>query len=369
MKVLIITPFYNENLEVSRPAFIFNVLISNNINVDVITSDFSHIKKERVNFSSKKIETLPTIKYKKNTSIIRFISHLFLAFKLFYYAFKKRNKYDVFYVTAPFSIIVMLLKLFTSKKIIVDIVDFWPDSLPFPKGKFMPLILKPWSYVNRKAINMADAVISLSSEFLSKVDNINKEQILLGSRNRFNTQDMNKKSDKYLNLVYIGNIGKLYDFKTLIKAIVSSNLNIHIDIIGDGDYREYIIKQCIKNNISYTYHGIIYDNSILDSIMATSDFGFNGFYNTNASFSYKSISYMKYGVPIINSMGGDLWDFINKYNIGFNYEAGNILQLSEVLVNCTSSKNKSDNVKVFFNDNLDYDLVSRKIYNKFLELF
>lgn len=367
MNVLLITPFYNDNAEVSRPGFVREVLIKNNINVDIITSDFSHTQKKKVEFDSDNIKTIKTLRYNNNTSIFRFISHFFLALSLFYYGFKNRNKYDIFYVTAPFAIVVLLLKIVTSKKIIVDIIDFWPDSLPFPKNKFLAIALSCWSKINRMSINLADSVISLSTTFLKEVNKTkNKKQILLGSKSRFKSIDIKHNSEFDLRIVYIGNIGLLYDFDTLLDAIINSKLNIHVNIVGDGDKRHSVIERLEKENISYTYYGIIYDDNKLDNIILESDFGFNGFLNTTASFSYKAISYFKYGLPIINSMKGDLWNYVEEHEVGYNYIGGDMKQLSTILSSCSLSL--TDNVRVFFNENLEYEIVSKKILQEFLEL-
>ncbi|MCD9480549.1 hypothetical protein [Photobacterium phosphoreum] len=367
MNVLLITPFYNDNAEISRPGFVREVLVKNNINVDIVTSDFSHPQKTKVKFDSDKIKTIKTLSYNNNTSIFRFISHFLLALSLFYYGFKNRNKYDIFYVTAPFAIVVLLLKIFTSNKIIVDIIDFWPDSLPFPKNKLLAIVLSCWSKINRMSINLADSAISLSTTFLKEANKIkNKKQILLGSKSRFKSLDNNHNSEYDLRIVYIGNIGLLYDFDTLLDAIVDSRLKIHVNIVGDGDKRHSVIERLEKGNISYTYYGIIYNDDKLDNIILESDFGFNGFINTTASFSYKAISYFKYGLPIINSMKGDLWDYVEEYEIGYNYTGGDKKQLATVLSSCSLSL--TDNVQSFFNENLEYEIVSKKILQTFLEL-
>jgi hypothetical protein len=44
--------------------------------------------------------------------------------------------------------------------------------------------------------------------------------------------------------------------------------------------------------------------------------------NTTAAFSYKATTYFAAGLPIINSMQGDLQRLVKEYGLGENYKAG-----------------------------------------------
>ncbi|QBY03123.1 hypothetical protein E2K93_01505 [Thalassotalea sp. HSM 43] len=366
MKVLIVTPFFNENPSVSRPSFVNSVLQDASHDTTVLTSDYSHQEKKKINRN--KSILIRTISYKTNRSFKRLLSHFILSLKFGFYIIFNHKVYDRVYITVPFGITALLASFICRDKIVVDIVDFWPDSLPFPKT--LKSIGAPvffiWRYINKYSIQRCPKVMSLSSVFLKESGRENTgQQILLGAKPQF--KNVVQLSSKKLRILYIGNIGALYDFDTLIDAIKESKLSIHIDFVGSGDL-EFNLREKLKtNNISHNFHGVIYNENELINIVAKSDVGFNGFRDTTASLSYKSVLYMSYGLPIINSMSGDLYDFVELNNLGFNYESENINGLTKALgaVYYSDRVNLSNSVKQFFSTNFDYEVVSKKILDIF----
>lgn len=367
MKVCLISPFFLLNPDISRPAFIRKVLMDSGIDTYTITSGFSHQMKQIVDFDSENILTIKTLKYKSNKSPIRFVSHFLLALSFFVQAYKLREKYDVFYITAPFALTGLLVKLFIRKKIVIDIVDFWPESLPFKSTLVTKAFLFPWRLLNKFAFNISDQVISLSSNFIASAGLTDKaEQILLGSKSNFTPQRV---SDGVLSIFYIGNVGTLYDFETLLLAIESYAGEVNLEIVGNGDRVEWLLQSLENIKINYHYHGVVYDQSIVFDIAAKCDVGFNGYVNTNASFSYKASSYFKYGLPIINSMAGDLNMIVTQYGVGENYIGGDIQSLLRAMRGVESSKRRlKKHVVSYFNLNLDEKLVSSKVLKVFKDL-
>lgn len=360
MKVAIVTPFFNVNPDVSRPGFLRDILVEKPI---VFTSDYSHQLKSKVDVEVDGIVYIKTIKYKSNVSFMRFLSHFFLSLGLASAAIKRKDEIDIFYITAPFSIVVPLVKVFTNKKIIVDIIDFWPLSLPFPKNNFLKLLLLVWERVNVYSISFADKVISQSSEFLRNAKEPKDcEQVCLSARKLDVTRcDF----DGVLRIVYIGNIGMLYDFESLISAINNTSTNVEFHLIGSGDRKDWLINALDENNIQYKYHGNVYEKEKLKSIFSICHLAFNGYKDTNASFSYKSVSYFQHGLPIINSMKGDLWGFVNDFQLGVNYE--DVSDVVRFLDSINNDKliNMVGNTRVFFEEYLEYDKVKRQILSIF----
>lgn len=364
MNVCIISPFFLTNSNISRPGFIRKVLKEHGCNTLTITSDFSHQAKEKVEFSDEDIVTLRTLKYNNNKSPVRFISHLLLALSFFIYAFKKRNLFDVFYITAPFALSALLVKVFIRKKVVIDIVDFWPESLPFGNYSIMGFILIPWRWVNYIAFGCVDRVISLSSSFISSAGLTGKaKQILLGSTASFTPR---RKLCGSLSIFYIGNIGSLYDFETLISAMESYQGKVNLEIVGTGDRVDWLLKTLDERGCCYQFHGAVYDESRIFDIASLCDVGFNGYINTNASFSYKASSYFKFGLPIINSMTGDLKFIVDEYLIGVNYTCGDVISLvnamNRIYLEGSDYKNNTIN---YFKLNLDYTIVAEEIINVF----
>jgi len=366
MKVLIVSPFFEENPSISRPSFVNQVLIDAGFKTKVLTSEFSHAsKKIRV---IRDATLIKTIKYKNNKSIIRFISHFVLSWKFSIYVLLNYRHFDRIYITLPFGLTALISSLLCKDKLIVDIVDYWPGSLPFSKKLrcFLFPLFKTWERMNFLSVSRASAVISLSSTFLKEAGVQKKgKQILLGAID--NSYLINHHESNMLRILYVGNVGTLYDFETLISAIIATNLKVKLDIVGDGDRVEWLKNALLENGIEFTFHGIVYDEKILVNIINNIDIGFNGFVSTTASLSYKSVMYMSYGLPIINSMNGDLWDFVKEQNLGFNYCAGDVQHLKECLEKAAGMKNENLKVTVvdFFGANLAMEVVSKQVLGVF----
>lgn len=364
MNILIMAPFFSFDSSKSRPGFLANILSAAGHNIHVVTSDFDHVTKVKIKpvGSNVAIDYLKTLPYKKNTSFVRFASHFLLAVRFFLYAKKNIKTYDLIYITAPFALTALGLSYFCKEKIVIDIVDSWPDSLPFPKAirNIMSPFFFSWAYLNKLASQRASKVISLSSTFLQKVDRYREDaHILLGCRK----QSRSIRLEGALNILYIGNIGTLYDFETLVDAIHLSALDITVHIVGDGDRRQYLLAEFEKKKVKYFYYGIVYDQNQIKDIVDKCDVGFNGFSNSTASFSYKSLMYFSFSLPIINSMKGDLWGFVSNNSLGFNYIDKNVLSLKDAL-NYMMEANRVElakNVSDFFDKNLEMSIIEAKL--------
>ncbi len=367
MKVCIVSPFFIDDKNISRPAFIRDTLVKKSVDVQVITSNFSHQLKEIVSFEHDKISTVKTIKYSRNNSPVRFISHFFLSFGLFLKAFRKSKDVDIFYVTAPFAITALLIKFFSRKKVIIDIIDYWPNSLPFKRNVLTFPFLKLWQIVNFTSCYFSDKVISLSTTFLKLAKRDANNQILFGTKRNFIPRFT--LSDEKVGIIYIGNVGALYDFESLLYVFEKNPKRFRFDLIGCGDRLEWLENNLNRIGVEYNFHGVIYDSNLISEIVKGCHFGFNGYQNTNASFSYKALSYFSYGLPIINSMNGDLSYFVTKYGLGLNYTQGCKLSLEQALLSHNLSSFDNMNVREFFDNFLDEKLIEEKIIKVFEELY
>ncbi|MEL4285071.1 hypothetical protein AAEI02_03780 [Shewanella xiamenensis] len=363
MKVCVVSPFFIDDKNISRPSFVRESLIAKNIDVLVVTSNYSHQLKKKVSFADDKIMSVSTLQYSSNKSIFRFISHFMLAISLFLKSKKIASDVDIFYVTAPFAITALLLKLFLRKKVIVDIIDYWPNSLPFKANLITRPFLKFWQKINLVSCKKADYTISLSSTFLALAELDTSHQIMFGAKKKFIKNFT--LPDSKISIVYLGNVGSLYDFESLLYVFEKYPDKFTFDLIGGGDRVAWLKAELDKIGIEYNFHGVIYCESKIAEIIKYCHFGFNGYLNTNASFSYKALSYFSYGLPIINSMRGDLFNYVEQYGLGFNYTQGCKVSLEKALLNSRFSTSYSSNVCDFFEEFLD----ERTIKSKIIDLF
>lgn len=79
------------------------------------------------------------------------------------------------------------------------------------------------------------------------------------------------------------------------------------------------------NNLDLIDHGEVYDSTRKQEIFNRCRFGLNLMKShIIVALSMKSIDYFQSGLPVINNLSGDTWDFIEMYNAGYNLDADHI---------------------------------------------
>lgn len=364
-KVLIVSCFTNMT-ENSRPYLAYK-FFRNNHNVKVIYSEFSHTFKKYIKYENENFIPVKTLGYKWNISFSRILSHIIFALKI--KGIIKKEKPDLIYVTIPpnaaaYSVIKIAGKN-KKIKVIIDIVDIWPETLPIPivcKGYFNFFVGWFWKYLRNYALKRADYIVYQSNYFKQKLalkgDNV---QVIHLTKiiKYYEKPIIEVTSEKAIKIAYLGSMNTITDFDTLLKVSKKIGVNhIEIILIGDGERKDWLLSALKESNIKYTYFGKIFEEEKKKEILSKCDFGFNGYKsNTEVALSYKSIDYLSYGLPLINSAKKDTWDFVEKYKIGFNYNKNTVDQLIENLrtLNCKELEKMKKNAYQCFLENFTWD--------------
>lgn len=384
MNILVVSPFFTPD-NISRTNLVYKALKKSN-NVKIIYSEFSHNEKEYLKYEGKDYISIKTCKYKKNISMNRIIGYLQYSIKV--NKFIKKNKFDVIYIAIPPNIVsYKILKtilnndLVNRPKVLVDIVDLWPEALPIKKVyKKILKILKIttiWRYFRNYSIKNSDYIICESMYFAKKLEIYKKKNFDVVYLSKFSKNreckneiiDVNMEENT-INIGYIGGINHIYDFESLIYILdnIENKLNrrIVLHIIGDGERKEWLINQLDSRKIKYVYYGITYDELEKAKILSHCDWGFNGYNeNTEVALSYKSVDYFSYGLPIINSTKGDTSELVDKYNIGINYSVKNLDVVIDKLNSITRSELRDikKNVNEIYCNLFDFESFENKLNN------
>ena len=144
---------------------------------------------------------------------------------------------------------------------------------------------------------------------------------------------MNKIDDVF-SIIYLGNIGNIYDFESLLRIIkgVEKTRPVMLHIIGLGPKRSWLLKKLKSLNVTYVDHGASFDDGLKKDVLSSCWFGFNGFKDgTQVGLSYKSIDYLSYGVPLLNSLVSDTFRLVADEDVGFNFSNDNLEPLIDKL--------------------------------------
>jgi glycosyltransferase involved in cell wall biosynthesis len=340
-RAVVFSPFFSPDDPVSRPRSVGSVL-AELMPVDVVTSDFDHgqkMKRDHLPCSPfERVVCLQTRPYYSNVGLARLLSHLLFSFKAAAYFRKNRDKYDVVYSTVPLNIMTgLVFGLARGKTKIVDVVDIWPDVLPFPPlvRKALAPVFALWKWFFKSAVARADIVMGVSDTFIreaakyaSKTAHVKRfyighDKLVAATRKQ-----------PIFTIAYVGNLGRLYDFATLLDVLTEDELRDYVQlfVIGGGDRQDWLIKELEARQLRHRFFGTVYDRTRLAEILRSCHVGFNGYINTSAAFSYKAGAYFAASLPILNSMTGDLMRLVAEHGLGENYEGGNRKQLKECIL-------------------------------------
>lgn len=372
-RAVVLAPSFSTDMNANRPLSVACVL-SRFADVEVVTTDFDHWTKKKRKKSQfapiDKIVYLETLPYYDNVSITRLLSHVLFAVSAGLYFFRRRKQFEIVYVTLPFNTLAWIaLRSARTKWKIVDVMDIWPDVLPFKKWHVA--LLRPlfsfWRSFFNQAAASADVMMAVSDSFFEET----LKFVAPGCRSRrFYLGEVDllcdvPKSDT-LTVAYSGNLGRLYDFETLLDIMTDAERgSVQLFIVGDGDRRDWLLTELQQRGISYKYFGSVYDPAKLGDILCRAHVGFNGFVNTSAAFSTKASTYFAAGLPLLNSMEGDLKRLVAEHELGFNYSGGDRNSLKRCFLQLDEHNliRMSRNCRRFFEAELDRTKVRENLYS------
>lgn len=331
---IIVTPFDNYSYDV-RVKFIERIFKHRGYNTLIISANFDHRLKQDYKSHREGLELINVPKYKKNLSFMRIWSHRIFAKE----CVKKVDtlKPDILYVSGPPNFLYFYFSKFKNKnkntKLIYEIGDMWPETLPFEHKKklLLALPLNIWSQLRNKNLYNSDYIIFQCNLFRNLIKNeveILKEKTIYMCKEA-NEQSMyiEQLSIESLNIIYLGSINNIIDidFITEITKRMLKTKSICIHIVGDGENREYLLKELLNIGAEVKYHGVLYKEYDKWKVFKKCHFAFNIMKKSVCvGVTMKSIDYLEANIPLINNILYDTADIINKYNCGYNVNFDNM---------------------------------------------
>lgn len=324
MKIIIIT---GSDVYENRVNLLFDYFKAKGEEVKVYTTDFDHMKKKRRNIVRPEYILVKSKPYKKNISFARIFSHY--AFSRCVKKELQNEDADLLWILIPPN---SLVKEFTEYKVkhpkvkmVFDVIDMWPETFPLKSIKKLPMI-HSWANLRNRHIDIADYVITecdLYQSILKEYVNKTKMRTLYLAKSPYKETSNHLLSNDRLVLCYLGSINNIIDIPTIVKIIKELSLKklVELHIIGDGEKKDEFIEAAKQAGADVTYHGKIYDLEKKQFIFDKCHFGLNIMKKeVFVGLTMKSMDYFAAGLPIINNIHGDTWSFIDKHNIGVNYE-------------------------------------------------
>ena len=354
---IVIVSQYLRNIEYfesnnSRFVYIAKLLaMSKNNNVEIITSDFNHTKKEKFNKIGKldgvKITACHEPGYPKNVCLKRFNSHKKLSKNIKEYL-EKRKKPDIIYCAIPSLAVGKIVAQYAEKngvRFVIDIQDLWPEA--FKMVFKIPLLSNAIFYPMKRQANYiykcADDIIAVSETYCNRALKVNKKvkkglSVFLGTDLNYFDECAKKNKvefdDDLVRIAYIGTLGHSYNIPIVIDAIRYLNdkgiNNLKFIIMGDGPLKEEFENYAEEKKVDCQFTGRLeYEKMV--GLLCSCDIAVNPIKKGSAgSIINKVGDYAAAGLPVINTQENNEYrNLVEEYKIGFNCENNNSNDLAE----------------------------------------
>ncbi len=333
MRVYIVT---DSSVYEKRAELVRDFYAENGCKTMLIVSDFDHMKKRKLSETEKRSDRIyiDTRIYKKNLSVKRLYYHHDFAKKT-YELIKNKILADeendvLLYILIPGNSLAKAgarLKKETDCRLITDIIDLWPESLPVRKIEGM-LPIHLWKGIRDKSLKTADHIVT-ECEFYKRILRLEDDrtsviywpkQEIVELLDNGGMQACSGSAEG-INIAYIGSVNNIIDIPKITSLLTAINKrrSVRLCVIGDGESREVFLKALGDAKISFTYHGAVYDEAKKQKLLQTCEWGLNIMKPTvKVGLTMKSIDYLANGLKLINSIEGDTWEFVDKYRFGVN---------------------------------------------------
>ena len=336
----------------SRFVYIAKLLaMSKNNNVEIITSDFNHTKKEKFNKIGKldgvKITACHEPGYPKNVCLKRFNSHKKLSKNIKEYL-EKRRKPDIICCAIPSLAVGKIVAQYAEKngvRFVIDIQDLWPEA--FKMVFKIPLLSNAIFYPMKRQANYiykcADDIIAVSETYCNRALKVNKKvkkglSVFLGTDLNYFDECAKKNKvefdDDLVRIAYIGTLGHSYNIPIVIDAIRYLNdkgiNNLKFIIMGDGPLKEEFENYAEEKKVDCQFTGRLeYEKMV--GLLCSCDIAVNPIKKGSAgSIINKVGDYAAAGLPVINTQENNEYrNLVEEYKIGFNCENNNSNDLAE----------------------------------------
>lgn len=229
--------------------------------------------------------------------------------------------------------------------VVLDIRDPWPDIylavLPKPLRRVAKLLLRHEYAVARRNLQQAFALTAVSATYLQWALQLAKRErtefdrvFPIGYPNAPVPQEEKAQTEPFI-CTFAGTFGGSYDLETVISAARllegAPGPPITVRVVGDGDRRAHLQSLAAGLRTVEFTGWLVADE--LESVLSKSAVGLCP-YRRNAvqTLPNKPYEYWTAGLPIANSLSGELATLVDQERVGINYEPGDARSLAASLV-------------------------------------
>jgi len=221
-------------------------------------------------------------------------------------------------------------------RVVLDVMDAWPDnflilapSVPGAK-QVLRAALEPWMANSRKVCQGVDAVSAQSHAFAHWARERQAPEPIhvcyLGAATS-SVGPIQRHTSGPLRLLYLGAMGRVYDLATLINAMAKlrdGGVDVHLDLAGEGEQLDSLRDQAQRLGLaeSVRFHGYVTGEALRDLLHQSHVGVIPMLPESRVAAPYKAGEYLGAGLPIVNSLPGELEDLLSQRQCGVQYQVG-----------------------------------------------
>lgn len=346
--------------------------------VTYITTDYDTVLRRPVQLAKERAIQLPVVPYKRNLSLERLYSHAKFARDV-------RREVEalapqvIFCMMPPNALGSQLSRYKATHPdvcLLFDIYDMWPESFPNTHLKWLrrfPFWM--WKRLRDNALAVSDGFTyecKWYREFLDQSSLKDKAHAPF-----YLAQDpvapipYRERDFETIRFLYLGSINNVIDIDLIIRFLkrMQDFRPVHLDIIGGGENEGVLKEGLAKAGLSYTAHGMLFEDKAKRQIIQEVDYGLNVFKNTSTvGLTMKSVDYFNYGLPLINTIPGDTAEWLDTYGFGYQLSHEGIDAVCRQLLEVTNEdwQRMSQQARQLFDQHFATDQVKGQIA-QFLE--
>ena len=346
--------------------------------VTVVQSDFRHFKKVHREEQKEGFTFVKSRPYYKNLSIARLISHYKFSSNAF--EIVEEIKPDLLYVFVPPNSLAKFASKYKKKnkevKLILDIIDLWPETMPIGNAKKLPPFTF-WGEMRNKSLKYANIVITecdLYQSVLSEVLKGIKVETVYLAKKEINVISNSQLSEDEIHLAYLGSINNIIDISKIKEIIyaIKAIKPVTLHIIGNGEKKQELIDESKSAGATIEYYGELYNPQEKQNVFDKCHFGINIMKDTVCvGLTMKSIDYLQGGLPLLNNINYDTERLVEAHSLGININNFKYTEdLAEVITksNINYYLNMKVNTRESFQRNFSTQAFFKKLSNITMKL-
>lgn len=223
-------------------------------------------------------------------------------------------------------------------RVVVDVQDAWPETfsqlLPGPLKPVGRLLFRGLHAQAARAYRGAEAVSVVCGRYAELArDNgcrAAPHVFRLGCclPPRFGCEGVGRP----LRLCYVGNLGVSYDIRTMVRGVcelAAAGQPVELDVAGAGPLKAWVAAVAGQTASPVRYHGYL-DDDALRACMSVCHVGVVPMRDTSwVAVPNKVMDYATAGLAILNGLGGETRELLQRYDAGVGYEPGNVASFKQ----------------------------------------